>query len=355
MCETTPSFFGSRHLRAWRRHSAYFDHASGAYKHKRRAGWPVGLNKKLGFPRPRLPQHSRERFMNRSLARAITVAALIIIPSGAYATEWYVGPNGTPDGKGTRDRSWDIASALGGKPAIKAGDTLFLLRGTYRRRPQENFEVRLTGTDGKPVHIRPAPGERTIIDGGLADMEPSTHLWIWDLEILVSEPQPSKPVGPGSWPKDFTRPWGGLNIYAGNGCKYIGLVIHDCRQGVSWWSGSRDSEIHGCIIYDNGWRAVDRGHGHAIYTQNQEGIKRITDCIMTGGHGYTLHAYGSRRAYVDNYVVEGNICYDGGTFLVGGGRPSRNIRVSNNYLHGVSMQIGYDAPHNEDCEVRENV
>src|SRR5207247_46143 len=52
MCETTPSFFGSRHLRAWRRHSAYFDHASGAYKHKRRAGWPVGLNKKLGFPRP---------------------------------------------------------------------------------------------------------------------------------------------------------------------------------------------------------------------------------------------------------------------------------------------------------------
>jgi hypothetical protein len=76
---------------------------------------------------------------------------------------------------------------------------------------------------------------------------------------------------------------------------------------------------------------------------------------MTGGFSYTMHAYGSSRAYVDNYLVVGNVCYDGGTFLIGGGRPSRNIRVLENYLHGVNMQIGYSAPHNEDCEIRGNV
>src|SRR5205085_12458403 len=135
----------------------------------------------------------------------------------------------------------------------------------------------------------------------------------------------------------------------------IGLVIHDCRQGVSFWSNAHDCELHGCIIYDNGWPATDRGHGHAIYTQNKEGTHAITDCIMTGGHAYTLHAYGSRNAYVDNYLVEGNIAYNAGSFLIGGGRPSHNIRVVRNYLYGVSMQIGYNAPFNEACVVRENV
>jgi hypothetical protein len=76
---------------------------------------------------------------------------------------------------------------------------------------------------------------------------------------------------------------------------------------------------------------------------------------MTGGYAYTLHAYGSSRAYVDNYRAEGNICYDGGQFLIGGGRPSHGIRVLNNYLHNVSMRLGYAAPHNEDCEVRHNL
>jgi hypothetical protein len=141
----------------------------------------------------------------------------------------------------------------------------------------------------------------------------------------------------------------------GANCKNINLVIHDNAQGVSFWTPATDSELHGCIIYDNGWKAPDRGHGHAIYTQNQNGTKLISDCIMTGGFSYTMHAYGSSRAYVDNFVIVGNIAYDAGTFLVGGGKPSNNIRVHENYLHNVSMQIGYNAPNNVDCYVSGNV
>ena len=142
---------------------------------------------------------------------------------------------------------------------------------------------------------------------------------------------------------------------AGRECKYINLVIHDNAQGISLWSGATDTEVYGCIIYDNGWKAPDRGHGHAIYTQNQNGVKTISNCIMTGGYGYTMHAYGSARAYVDNYLIKENICYNAGPFLVGGGRPSHNIRVLGNYLYRVLMQIGYAAPYNEDCEVRDNL
>jgi len=69
---------------------------------------------------------------------------------------------------------------------------------------------------------------------------------------------------------------------------------------------------------------------------------------------YTMHAYGSERAWVDHYVIEENIALREGTFLVGGGRPSRDIAVRRNYLFGMEMRIGYGAQ-NEDCEVTANV
>jgi hypothetical protein len=289
-----------------------------------------------------------------SWQKPVLTIALLLSFSTAGAAEWFISPKGDAKAAGTRDAPWDIESALLGKKAIKPGDTLYLLEGTYKRRPEEQFVVKLVGTEEKPIHVRPAPRARVTIDGGLFVLDPSAHVWIWDLEMLVSEPQPTKPVSAGSFPGDFKRPWGGLNMKGGKQCKYINLVIHDCRQGVSFWAEASGGELHGCLTYDNGWPAVDRGHGHAIYTQNKDGIKAITDCIMTGGHGYTMHAYGSKNAYVDNYLIEGNVVYNGDLFLIGGGRPSRNIRVLKNYLYNVSMQIGMTS-NNEDCEVRDNV
>jgi hypothetical protein len=291
----------------------------------------------------------------RPLRWASVIAATLITCCTAGAADWYVAPGGQSQNAGTRQAPWDIESTLAGGRGVKAGDTVYLLGGTYRRRPKEQYEVKLVGEEGRSVRVRAAPGERATIDGGLLVNEPSRYLWISDLEILVSEPNPQNPVGPGSHPADFTRPWGGLSVNGGRHNKYINLVIHDCRQGVSWWVGDTDSELHGCLIYDNGWPATDRGHGHAIYTQNNDGTKTISDNIMTGGFAYTLHAYGSSRAYVNRYLVEGNVCYRAGPLLVGGGRPSEGIRVVGNHLFGAGMQIGYDAPHNEDCVVRDNV
>jgi hypothetical protein len=296
----------------------------------------------------------------RNIRCAATVCVALVAISAwtatADAATYLVAPHGTPSGDGSRQSPWDIASALGGARGVKPGDTLHLLGGTYRRRPKEQFEVKLAGAEGKPIHLRPAPGEHAVIDGGLAVVEPSAHLWVWDLEILVSEPHPKEPAGPGSHPEGFTRPWGGLNVHAGRHNKYINLVIHDCRQGVSWWIGDVDSELHGCVIYDNGWPATDRGHGHAIYTQNDTGVKTIANNIMTGGHAYTLHAYGSDRAFVNNYWVKDNIAYAAAdNFLVGGGRASRGIRVEGNVLHGGAMRIGYGADDSEDCVVRDNL
>jgi hypothetical protein len=295
--------------------------------------------------------------MSTPLRLALLSLALAV---SSHAADYFIATDGKPDAAGTKESPWDIASAFEGKHPLLPGDTLWLRAGTYKhpnRTPGgQGFELKLAGDKDKPLHVRACPAERVTLDGGLTIAQPSTCLWVWDLEILVSENLTQERVSkePGSHPKDLNRPWGGLNITAGTGCKYIDLVIHDNAQGVSFWSGAADSELHGCLIYDNGWKAPDRGHGHAIYTQNQNGIKTLSDNIMTGGYSYTMHAYGSKNAYVDNYLIEGNIAYAAGTFLIGGGRPSRGIRVLRNYLYGVSMQIGYNAPENEDCEVRGN-
>ena len=282
---------------------------------------------------------------------------LAVTATRVAAADWFVGPDGKPGNAGSQASPWDIASALDGKQQVAPGDTIRLLAGTYRRRPKEHFDVRLVGTKDKPIHVRPAQGARATIDGGIAVHKPSAHTWLWDLEILVSEPNPTEPVGPGSHPEGFKRPWGGLNMFGGKHCKYIHLAIHDCRQGISCWKGETDPEIYGCIITNNGWLATDRGHGHCIYTQNQTGVKTIANCILSCRYRgtYTMHAYGSSRAWVDNYLIADNIAYGLGPFLVGGGKPSRGIRVLRNCLHGVSMRIGYNAPYNEDCEIRDNL
>jgi len=283
------------------------------------------------------------------------------VPLVTGAAEHYVAPDGKQTNPGTKEAPWDILSALGGKQEVKPGDIIWLRGGTYkhpdRRHSNLGYVVALDGKEGAPIHVRAYPGERVTIDGGLqiSYREPSSYVWIWDLEMIVSDIS-RRTEQPGSHPTDLTGPAGGLHVQKCTGCKFINLVIHQTYQAIGLWKDAVDAEVHGCLLYDNGWQAPDRGHGHCIYTQNETGVKTISSCIMSALYNgsYTMHAYGSSRAYIDNYLLEDNIAYERGPFLVGGGRPSRGIRAFRNYLYGVNMRIGY-ATHVEDAELRDNV
>ena len=85
------------------------------------------------------------------------------------------------------------------------------------------------------------------------------------------------------------------------------------------------------------------------------GLRFIANCIFTGGHGYSVHGDGSKQASVNNYLIEKNICYNTGRLHVGGYKPCENIRVFQNTLYNVPMQLGFPAPYNENCELRNNL
>ena len=294
-------------------------------------------------------------------ARWLVVVLSLLAAGPLEAAEWYAGPQGKVAGKGTRETPWGsrigpgrAASARPRRYALAAGGNL---SSSQSQIGHAGYVVQLKGQEAKPIRVRAEPAARVTIDGALSVQAPSDWLWISDLEFVIAEnsTMPRRIAEGGSSPGSYGRPWGGLNVFSGRGCKYIHLVIHDTAQGISFWSGATDNEIYGCIIYDNGWEAPDRGHGHAIYTQNEKGLKTIADCIMTGGYGFSLHAYGSPRAFVNHYLAVGNIVYRSGPFLIGGGRPSRDIRVFDNFLYRADMQIGYSAASNEDCQIRDNL
>ena len=302
--------------------------------------------------------------------RLIALAMLLLLMAGpSRAADYFVASDGRAENSGTRQSPWDIESAWQGRQRIEAGSTIYMLEGVYRH-PERTwsggqFEIRLSGEPDAPIHIRPLPGDRVTIDGGVTVANGTRHLWIWELELTVSEAADWDRRVPhaGADPRPARdHPAGGLTIHGGENSKFINLVVHGLSStGVSFWRGAIDAELHGCLIYDNGLIATDRYHGPGIYTQNQTGQKSITDNILWGNYSTTIQAYGSDRAYVNGYRIVGNIAFAplkaGGRagILIGGGRPSEAIVASENILYEVPLRVGYTAPHNEDAVVRDNV
>lgn len=290
------------------------------------------------------------------------------VPMATGTGQHFVAPDGKPTGAGTKDSPWDIVYALEGRHPIRPGDILWIRGGTYRnpdrKHSSQGWVVSLCGTEKAPVYVRAYPGERVTIDSGLqlGFKGKAEHVWLWDLELVTSDLQRETKTA-GTAPMDLSGPLGGLHVATSRGCKFINLVIHDTYQAIGYWVGALDSEVHGCLIYQNGWKGADRCHGHCIYTQNRDGYKAISGCIFSTpfGHGQQLiQAYGSKAAWVNGFRIEDNISYamtpQGDRLLVGGmANGNRDNSVLRNYFFNATLQLGYSGKDHTRGHVRENV
>ncbi|HVY45878.1 MAG TPA: MYXO-CTERM sorting domain-containing protein [Minicystis sp.] len=275
----------------------------------------------------------------RPLVAFALAASSLVTANAAGAAEFYVSPSGTSGGDGSQGAPWDLATALAQPAAVQPGDTIWLLGGTYGG----TFQSSLRGTADAPIIVRQKPGERATIDGGDSGgngifVVYGTYTWFWGFEVTSSDPNRVSSQT-GSSPTDIGR-GEGVQIAqvdgAGVGVKFINLVVHDTRQGFSFWTEAEDAEINGCIVYYNGWEAPDRGHGHAIYTQNETGTKTLADDILFDQFGYGIHAYGSDNAHLQGFDVEGVVSFDNGR--LGTIDPGYNTNI---LLGGESGPNGY--------------
>jgi len=271
----------------------------------------------------------------------------------AHAAEFYVSPTGTPGGNGSQANPWDIQTAFAHPPAVKPGDTIWLRGGTYNITGTLN--ANLTGTAAAPIKVRQYPGERATLDTGASSSNRIAiyggYTWYMGFEVMSS--------GSNRW--DSNSRGQGIDIYGSTGIKLINLIYHDTLSAIGCWSPAINAEIYGCLIYYNGYDFTDRGHGHAIYTQNDaanNSTKWLRDNIMFAQYSHGVHAY-TQGGRIDNFVLEGNISFDqgiistisGGTrdLLIGGTPIALNPVARENYTYyrptvtGTGCDFGYGA------------
>ena len=177
------------------------------------------------------------------LATIVLLGPLLVAASWAGLAaqtprQFYAAPTGSPSNNGSLTQPLDLATALSSSSPLRAGDTLWLRGGVYRRPASLDshgdpaiFISTLTGTAAAPIVVRQYPGERATLDGNLGPSAPvlvvyGSYTWYWGFEITNSDP--NRYVARGD----------GIDTF-GHHNRFINLIIHDTGQGVGFWSTTR--------------------------------------------------------------------------------------------------------------------
>lgn len=213
---------------------------------------------------------------------------------------------------------------------ILPGSRVLLRQGTYKG----DFVSQLSGTKEAPITIQPYQNEHVVIDGGLKVQGSYTE---WQgLEFTNSGwvGRDDAPVVTGQSVELF-----------GVGNKMTNCIIHDTSNNASW-STNTGGGFFECLIYNCGWLALDRGHGHGIYIQNKYATQYHHRNIIFGQYGYGIHGY-TETGEIDYFDLRENICFRNGgrQFLLGGsgGQRAHNCVVDGNVmLEGDGLLKGTD-------------
>ncbi|HVN54008.1 MAG TPA: right-handed parallel beta-helix repeat-containing protein [Anaerolineaceae bacterium] len=257
------------------------------------------------------------------------------LPQGG--NQWFVSPNGRSSGNGSESNPWDLQTVLNQPSTVKPGDTIWLLGGRYNA----PFKSHLKGMSGAPIVVRAYPGQRATLDGTgpMLTISDSSWVYFWGFEITKSNN--SRPVSSN------TSPEHGILISSAStssNIKFINLVIHDLPgHGVAWWRTNTDSEIYGSLVYNNGVMQYD----HGVYSQNESGVKRLTNNIIFDNAAFGIHIYSSGSAAIDNYMIAGNTLFNNGSI----GRTASSGQYGN---HFPELLIGGDTAITHNPEINDN-
>jgi hypothetical protein len=258
-------------------------------------------------------------------------------------SEWFVSPNGSVSGTGKIDSPGALEAVLFGGDtgfSVEPGDIIWLRGGVYRG----SYTIKIGGSSQRPIHIRQYPGERAILDKSNAGRKlgtlnvRSSFVWFWDFEVANSFANRNRLD-----PKGKLSPWrgSGVNVWAPH-TKYINLIVRDNGHGFGVWNEEGETEIYGCLIFNNGNNKKE----HGVYAHNRNGRHRIANNIIFNNSGYGLHIYAnSVKRSISGFDIDNNTIFENGSLmnedqvadqiLVGGveGVPARRIRLRGNVVY----------------------
>ncbi len=233
---------------------------------------------------------------------------------------WYVSPHGQGDGNGSPRHPLPLAQAIGISSPVQPGESILLMGGRY----EGWFKCSVSGSEGKPITIRPAGDEPVTlvsVENRLSTLVIRGR-WIdvQNLELTNSSPR-AMPAEAADYPGDivsdsddqstFENLRGAGVAVAGGNVRLQGLRIHDCGDGIVLSVNAAPVEVRGCIIYNNGHFQLPGPRGAGIRLSNRRGTKIIRDNIIFNQFGPGIQAF-SDIAEVSSIDVSGNVVFGSG-------------------------------------------
>ena len=284
--------------------------------------------------------------------------------------KFFLAPDAKSNGRGTENDPWSLSRLMDGERMIPPGSHLILLPSdkAYRFSGGGNNGIQsiLWGTEELPIIVRPM-SRAYIPQIDASDLRTGirvkgAHTIFHRIGIgtkYTSSQRDSSQFG--SNPTDILTTVGiraepGENVGNGDNCKvsccelsslYLGILCDG--DVVNGWCNE------GNIIYDIGWSAPDRPHGHAIYAQNilNHRPKYHINNIIRNIASHGLHCYSSGVGRVDNMFMLENFVSNCGerAALFSGGSIGSNLTVRRNWFESV-VQLGSKAM--KDSHVEDN-
>src|SRR5207237_8528079 len=104
--------------------------------------------------------------------------------------------------------------------------------------------------------------------------------------------------------------------------------------------------VYGSGLYNVGWQAPDRVHGHALYLKSDAGPLLARDNVVFNQYGYGFHVYTNVGAgLLNNIRLEGNVSFDNGVLAsTGTSATLGKLRAPLANHFGVMRNLHYMAP-----------
>lgn len=266
------------------------------------------------------------------------------IVTASLGQKKYASPSGLDSNSGESiSQPLSLPRALSLSSPLSPGDSLVLLDGIYGG----NFSVDLSGSDQSPIVIIPQHEGKVIIDTGINSIDGTgltvngSNIWLVGIHLTSSTLEKREDLG------NEVLYETGISVF-GNHVKLINCWVYDVPgSGLQLWRPSRNLEVYGCVIFNNGSQSPVRGTGHGMYIQHQDSdnpINLVNNVLFqNASQGINIYTTNPTNGGINLF---GNVSFNTG--VIANFNPLL-FRPPHNFTVGSENNLSYEV------EVKENI